>query len=564
MVKNLNISTKNVDEYSKSIIAYYKNVEAAQKDSQKTTKQAVDDQLGMLLQLDEYLKEDKGESFVGLYKGLSLLRQADFLTDLDKVQKKIEKMGEAAQNLGLTTAQVNAQIAYQYRKFYFTFKRTEGDKVRVMRETFDAMAEDLLKFAGKEQEAEEKRAAIAKNARDAKINIWEDEKKRAAALVESEKVYQGELLNIDKKYFDKRMDLYSKLSDLYSKTIDDREAKELSKSADDFRRLRERANVEIKEQKILSEYLIMLEGTEKDERLRIIAAFEEARRKEKEKADRELYRPFLREGREEERQRKRARRLEKDLVRLRLESSRKWLANHTKTVEEYLEILDDAYGQGLLSHEEYMERKMAVEGTWLEQFRFGLDSAIVQMRTWGEFIIDVGKSISEQISSGFASAFMEFVEGTKTAREAFEDFAESVIDWLLEMIVKQYLFNAIAGIVRGYGGRGVSTPAPAVAGAGPTSPITRQHGGWITEPVVGLGVRSKRPYTIAEKGPEYVSKGGGPSTGSVKVIVNNNTGTEAKAKSTTSYDSQGLIVTVVLDALNRNKMGFRDSIRGVR
>jgi hypothetical protein len=30
-------------------------------------------------------------------------------------------------------------------------------------------------------------------------------------------------------------------------------------------------------------------------------------------------------------------------------------------------------------------------------------------------------------------------------------------------------------------------------------------GGWITEPIAGIGMRSGRGYTLAENGPEYVS-----------------------------------------------------------
>ena len=558
LVTTLKVSTRDASGYAKSIIEYYKAMEAAQKSAVVPLKKMVDDQLMLLKELDKQY----GLSFVKLYKSLSLPRQAELLMDLDKLYTKITKMAEAAQMIGLTTPQIDALIKNQYQEFFKAFVRKESDKEKVMRETFDAMAEDLLKFAGKEQEVEEKRAAIARSARDAKINIWEDEKKRATALAESEKVYKAELIDIDKKYFNKRMALYSELSDIYAKNIDDREAKELQESFNSFRILKEKANNEIKEQKTLSEFLIMLEGAEKEERLRIVTAFEEARKKEKEKAEKDLLRPFLREGKEEERHNKRASKQEKELVKLRLENSRKWLANHVKTTEEYIEILDEAYGQNLLSLEEYTERKRAVDSTWLEQLRFGMAKARVDMQTWGEFIIDVGKNIADQIADNLTGAIFEFIDGTKSAGEAFRDFAIDTLNWLSKMIMRQLLLNAIQGIVSSIS-IPTTAPAPAVAGAGPTSPINRAEGGWINEPVVGMGVRSKRTYNIAENGPEYVNKGGSPPTGAVKVIINNNTGVEAKATSEASADPQGMIVTVWLDALNRNKMSLRDNVQAL-
>jgi hypothetical protein len=45
-------------------------------------------------------------------------------------------------------------------------------------------------------------------------------------------------------------------------------------------------------------------------------------------------------------------------------------------------------------------------------------------------------------------------------------------------------------------------------------------GGWVTEPVVGRGLRSGAGYAFGERGPEFVSPGGGATTVQVVVHVN--------------------------------------------
>lgn len=58
--------------------------------------------------------------------------------------------------------------------------------------------------------------------------------------------------------------------------------------------------------------------------------------------------------------------------------------------------------------------------------------------------LDKAKNISNQMASAFTNAFMSFLDGTKTAGEAFADFAKSIIMYIIQMIVQAAILKAIA------------------------------------------------------------------------------------------------------------------------
>jgi hypothetical protein len=65
--------------------------------------------------------------------------------------------------------------------------------------------------------------------------------------------------------------------------------------------------------------------------------------------------------------------------------------------------------------------------------------------------------------------------------------------------------TALAGASIAGAGAGVGIAGAGAVGAGVTAVTARASGGWINEPVVGMGLQSRSIYTIAERGPEYVS-----------------------------------------------------------
>jgi lambda family phage tail tape measure protein len=64
-------------------------------------------------------------------------------------------------------------------------------------------------------------------------------------------------------------------------------------------------------------------------------------------------------------------------------------------------------------------------------------------KTQTEQLEAVGIHAAESFSSGFADAFMEFANGTKSAKQAFLDFAKSFLDGIAKMIIQQMILNAL-------------------------------------------------------------------------------------------------------------------------
>jgi lambda family phage tail tape measure protein len=85
-------------------------------------------------------------------------------------------------------------------------------------------------------------------------------------------------------------------------------------------------------------------------------------------------------------------------------------------------------------------------------------------------------------------------------------------------------------------------------------------GGLINEPVFGMGQKTGENYLIGESGPEYVTPARqmqNQSPPPITVQVINKTGEKADAKQgQTKWDGEKWVMSIVLDAANRNKGGF--------
>ena len=55
------------------------------------------------------------------------------------------------------------------------------------------------------------------------------------------------------------------------------------------------------------------------------------------------------------------------------------------------------------------------------------------------------KGVQESITGGMERGLMSLVEGTKSAKEAFADFAKGVLKSIAQMIIKMMIFNALKG-----------------------------------------------------------------------------------------------------------------------
>ncbi len=79
----------------------------------------------------------------------------------------------------------------------------------------------------------------------------------------------------------------------------------------------------------------------------------------------------------------------------------------------------------------------------------GIKKATESASNMSKVFADIGAHATTQFADGFGSAFVDFVSGTKSAKQAFSDFARSFLSDISKMIVQKLILNAISGVVNG-------------------------------------------------------------------------------------------------------------------
>ncbi len=162
-------------------------------------------------------------------------------------------------------------------------------------------------------------------------------------------------------------------------------------------------------------------------------------------------------------------RAEEELLGLRIDGARQRAAAHKAETAEMLRVTEDAWRKGKASVEEYrravqaaaqagamdMEeanRRMILAGAdmvaaaWL-----GFEDFAAGARTMAEFTAQLMTDIYGQLASGMTEAIMAFGMGTKTAKDAFMDFARATLEMIAKMILQQLIYNAIIATTHALG-----------------------------------------------------------------------------------------------------------------
>lgn len=215
-----------------------------------------------------------------------------------------------------------------------------------------------------------------------------------------------------------------------------------------------------------------------------------------------------------------------------------------------------------------------------EGFREFDNKAITLITDFDKRVMETARQINNSIASNMSNAFLDFADGTKTAEQAFNDMAKSIIKNILQMILQMKLFNAIAG-ANGAGGLG-GLFAPAATA--PTSAIAGfASGGFVSGPGTGTsdsimarlsnGEFVSDAATVKHFGSDFFhnlksfAKRGAPSSrkssmpafaegglaggnGGPKVVIQNSG--SPKEVSSTSYDPSTAVTTVILEDIQKN------------
>ncbi len=249
-------------------------------------------------------------------------------------------------------------------------------------------------------------------------------------------------------------------------------------------------------------------------------------------------------------------------------------------IDHYKKLLDTV-GENKLLAEQYKQKLIELGATMTDQqvvireyngtlgegaqkaFRAFKDSANSDFKAGAEITTGALTSFGDE----GARAFTDFAMGTKTAGEAFNDFAKNFASNIMNMIMKIYMYRAAAAAVGWMTGPssesyGAYTPTGAEVAAG-----YGHLGGTIGETV--LPTRSVSPYlfdyaprlhsglasdefpAILQRGEKVTPKGSGNGVTPITVNVLNQSSAkvEGKQKGQPYFDGKSVIVNIVLEDL---------------
>ena len=205
-------------------------------------------------------------------------------------------------------------------------------------------------------------------------------------------------------------------------------------------------------------------------------------------------------------------------------------------------------------------------------------------KSWQDNIID---SLDE-VQNEMGNMISDFITGTKSASEAFSDFAGNILNMMAKIAAQKLAaswMEGLSGWLHFSGGGKVEGHASGGYISGPGTGKSDSIPAWLSNGEYVMTAQATKMYApileamnagkfaagglAAPKAPR-VSGIEAPASytnnkgGNVVVNVTNNTGSEIKAEQTSSqWDGEQWVVGVVLNAVATNRNGIRNMIKGV-
>lgn len=191
-------------------------------------------------------------------------------------------------------------------------------------------------------------------------------------------------------------------------------------------------------------------------------------------------------------------------------------------------------------------------------------------QSMADFLSTKAEEIRVSFASGLADGLLDFADGTKSAAQAFEDFARSFLRQIAKMILQQAILNSL----KSAGGFGFSEGGPVqafasggyVSGPGTSTsdsiPARLSDGEFVMKAKavkkLGLGflnglnnIGSHGIPTRARAGNGFAEGGLVTSAAQAPQVIIQNQGTQKQAVSQETDPSTG-VTTIILDDLQRN------------
>lgn len=192
--------------------------------------------------------------------------------------------------------------------------------------------------------------------------------------------------------------------------------------------------------------------------------------------------------------------------------------NFKEEVRTYMSMWKDLRGE-LFGRD--ADKNTAPPGNFFSGLKKGLQESLDALEKWADTGLQTAQKLFSGMQQFFQTLFYDAFTGQlKTAKDYFVAWGQQILkifsDVLSDMVTywiesqlwkifgdkseKSVIPGVDLGIIKVIGGGG-KTGGSGAGGA-------FAAGGWIREPIVGLGLSSGKSYTFGEKGPEYVSPNG--------------------------------------------------------
>nr|DAV75721.1 MAG TPA: Morphogenesis protein 1 wall, phi29, hydrolase, infection [Caudoviricetes sp.] len=253
----------------------------------------------------------------------------------------------------------------------------------------------------------------------------------------------------------------------------------------------------------------------------------------------------------------------------------------TEQLESYRDYLKELYNEDFLNAQQRAEVWQELANTQKQitenqmyNYRSQWESALDSMKQEGINFGQLSKDIVGHMQSATASFFTTTGNLATRLKATLKNLASSVLSSLAQIAAKMMIFKAL-GIP--FGGSS-SSSAESAWGNRMLSSLSFKIGG---NHATGGDVLAGSSYIVGERGPELLTMGRNdghvfpsvPTSNAqtaqpIQIVVNNNTGTNMKAESTTTVNHGQMLKTIVLttveEALSTNEAGLRDMVTGLR
>jgi hypothetical protein len=125
----------------------------------------------------------------------------------------------------------------------------------------------------------------------------------------------------------------------------------------------------------------------------------------------------------------------------------------------------------------------------------------------GQIVMGLADGI-DGLANKWSNTIMGLMQGTMNIGQAFRSMASQVIESLEQIIAKMIamkIIESLIGLITGGAAVGAAAGASSAGSFMGTTITAHSKGGWLNEPVIGVGMSSGRLHSFAEKQPEYIS-----------------------------------------------------------